>query len=354
MANTSTTITPRVNAWAVKELLKNMQPEMFIQNLGNATVVPQNVGDTINFRRYLDFVPNLTPITEGTNNLPNGPTSGVANNYQDINAENFQVKLLQYGGYTSLTDKLLLTHQDPLFQEAIQLLGTQAGKTIELIGWNVLSAATNAVYTGTATSVATVAKPFTIKDLRRAVNVLENNDAEKISKVVASTPGFGSSAVPRAFYGLIHTDLKFDLLNLNEAAVNNSKSDYFVPYEKYANVANVMQGEIGTAAEIRFLASTLYKPALGAGAVIKDDSVRTTTVGGDKRADVYNMVILGRDAYSTVAIKGAFAARINVSIDQATVADPYNATKTISWKVFYAVLITNPRNIVRIVTASAQ
>ena len=333
--NTYTSLSQRTNVWAVKQLLINMQPYMHIMNLAgqNSVALPENTNSTVSFRRYLDFPVNTTPLVEGTNSF----SGAQAGNYQDMTKEDFSVSMIQYGAFTQLSDKVTLLMEDPVLQQAVERLGIQAGKVVETIGWNTLSACSQVLYTGTATSVLTTDTVFSTGTLRSAVRVLQSNNVEKISKMIGATPGYATNPVADAYYALIHTDQIKDLYANAE----------FFPVEKYPTTGGIAQGEVGKIEQIRFLQSTLYVPALGAGAS------STTVKNTAGKADVYNIVILGKDAFTTVAVKGVYAAKIQVSMDGATTADPYNSSRTISWKLWYAICITNPKNLIRIVTASA-
>lgn len=343
MSNTYASLTPRTNAWAVAELLVNAQPHQHIQNLAGqaAQPVPENKNDTIVFRRYLNLPINITPLTEGT----------TTDNANDLTYEDFTVQLKQYGSFTTISDKALLLHEDPLLAQALQLEGEQAGKVIETIGWNTLSANLNVILTGTAALVTDVVVPFTMSTLRNAVRFLDNNDAPKIKEAVSTSAAFNTTPIAEAYYCLMHPDLKKDLRNLNATNLNGNIND-FIPVEQYGNNSSAISGEVGSVEDIRFLSSTIYKPALGGGGTVATDGTATVRRTGSK-ADVYTMVVLGKNAYSTVAVKGMWSAQIMVSADMATRADPYKSARTISWKMWYAIVITNPRNIISIKTASA-
>lgn len=336
--NTYTSLSQRTNVWAVKKLLVNMQPYMHIQNLAgqNAQPLPENTNSTVSFRRYLDFAVNDTPLTEGT----------TTDNQQDLNKEDFTVSVQQYGAFTTLSDKALLLMEDPVLEQTISRMGIQAGKTVETVGWKVLSTCSNVVFAGGVASASLVNSVFTIDDIRSAVAVLLNNNTEKVADAVDATPKFNTVGLPESYYALIHPNILKDLRKMNASATG--KSDDYIPVEKYSQTAPLLKGEVGKVEDVRFLQSTLYTPTLGGGAA--STSVRNTT----GNADLYNIVIIGKDAYSTVAVKGVYSAEINVSADIATVDNPYKAKRSISWKLWYAIVITNPRNLVRIVTACSK
>lgn len=107
----------------------------------------------------------------------------------------------QYGAWVKLSD--LLVHQgiDPIWSEAYELLGEQAGQTLHTLLINDLAAGTNLQYAGAATSRVTLTAAMTMNgaEIREAVRTLAR----------AKVPRFGDGF----YHGLIHPDGSFDLKN---------------------------------------------------------------------------------------------------------------------------------------------
>lgn len=345
MAQNYSTNAPRTNAYAVAKLLKVYQPLMHISKFAgqNAQMVDKNQTDTIKFRRYLNLPDNVTPLTEGTNSF----SGAEADNYLDQDSEDFTVALIQFGGWTALSDKALWLHEDPLLEVALEKIGEQGARTLERVNWAVLRAATSIVYAN-GTTLAGINSVLTRDSFVAAVEFLESNDAPKISSVLSASVKIGTTPIREAYFGFCNPILRSDFERMNDTSLNSQQ--YYVSAEKYAT-GDQMPGELGQVYGVRLIGSTLYEKRAGAGAVITTEEVATTTVGADDRADVYDVVIVAKDAYTTVALKGMDAVKVMVSGDGATSADPLGTTKTIGWKTFYNIVITNPLNIIRILTA---
>ena len=65
---------------------------------------------------------------------------------QTLNVTKLEATVKQYGGYVALSDLLELTAIDNNIVEASQLLGNQAGKTLDTVSREVLNAGTNVQY----------------------------------------------------------------------------------------------------------------------------------------------------------------------------------------------------------------
>jgi hypothetical protein len=125
-------ISPRTAAYAAKELLKRGLPYLVIEKFGQAKTLPANNSKTIKFRRY-NALPN-TPVA-----LTEGVTPGV---HQQLTYTDITATLSQYGDRVTVTDVIEDTHEDPVLQEAIEILGEQAAQMIEKMRFGVLKAGT--------------------------------------------------------------------------------------------------------------------------------------------------------------------------------------------------------------------
>ena len=105
-------IQPRTAAFAAKELLKRGIPFMILEKFGQSKPLPGNSSKTMKFRRYnaLDATP--TALAEGIT-----PAS------QQLTITDVTATLTQYGSRIQITDVILDTHEDPVLNESITLLG---------------------------------------------------------------------------------------------------------------------------------------------------------------------------------------------------------------------------------------
>lgn len=110
-------------------------PLLVHDQFGQKHPIPKNGGKNIEFRKYSQLPKATTALTEGV--TPDGQAL-------DVSVVNATVK--QYGGWIKMTDMLLLTAIDNNMVQATELIGDQAGRTLDTITREVLNAGTNVQY----------------------------------------------------------------------------------------------------------------------------------------------------------------------------------------------------------------
>ena len=157
----------------------------------------------------------------------------------------------QYGDFVTLTDVVDYESTDPVLMEAGEVLGEQAGDTIDQLTRDVLNAGTSVTYGGDATSTAEVAAGDVVTTtlVNAAVLTLKNNNAKKLKRMVNLSTGYASSPLDAAFVGVVHTNLTATIKAFSG----------FVKIENYASKADIMPGEFGYYNNVRFIETTNAK-----------------------------------------------------------------------------------------------
>lgn len=264
-------------------LIDNAIPKLVHDQFGQKHPIPKNGGKTIEFRKYSPLPKLTTPISEGV--TPDG---------QSLNMTTIEATVAQYGGYITLSDVLLLTAIDNNLVQATKLLGAQAGATLDTITREVLNGGTNVIFSGgkEAREDLDATSLLTVDDVKKAVRLLKNQNAEQIS---------GS------WVGIIHPDIAYDLTN--DPAWKDVKT--------YSDPSDIYEGEIGKIFGVRFVETTEAKVWANAGA------------GG--RA-VYSTLILGDNAYGVTEITGGGLQHIVKQLGSAGTGDPLDQRATAGWK----------------------
>lgn len=312
-------ISPRTAAYAEKELLKRGLPFLVLEKFGQAKTLPEASSKVIKFRRYSALPNTPAALTEGV--TPAGQTLAVT----DITAT-----LSQYGDKVTITDVILDTHEDPVLNEAVNLLGEQAAQMIEKMRFGVLKAGTNVLYGNGATRNA-VNTAITLQLQRRAVRALKRQNARFITSIVRSTPNYGTENVAPGFVALIHPDLEADVRGLSG----------FVPAEKYGSMTP-WENELGKVEDVRYVSSTIFEPWADAGGA---KGTMLSTSGTN--ADVYPVLFVARDAYGIVALKGMFAVTPMVVNPKPSDSDPLAQRGHVGWKAMQTAVILNDAWMVR-------
>ena len=127
-------------------------------------------------------------------------TEGVTPDGQAMSAKTVTATLKQYGGYITLSDMVQLTAADQILTEATRQIASQAGRTLDTITREILSAGTvvqfaagqvssrDALYYTSASDNCNLS----VDAVRRAVRFLEKQDAP------ASTGAMSASSTPTA------------------------------------------------------------------------------------------------------------------------------------------------------------
>ncbi len=275
----------------------------------------------------MPFEINTTALVEGVTPAPNQMQ------YEDVST-----MVDQYGGWVSFTDVIADTHEDPNLQKISMGLGEQAGATKEAIIWDTLIGGTNVIYSGAATSRATVEAPIAEEDLIAAQRFLKANRAKHITKMLKASTNVATEPVAPAFVAFGHSNLEPDFRSLQE----------FVVREKYSNVQLLSDYEIGKFQDIRVILTPQLNPFYGAGSA----NVTGVLSANGTNVDVYPVVIVGQDAFGVVPLRGMDTAKVTIKNPEPTYEDPLAQRGFASWKMWYVAVRLNEEWMVRIEAAA--
>jgi N4-gp56 family major capsid protein len=321
--NTISNIAYPINNYYDKQLLVRAVPSLLHDLWGQVRDIPSNMTNVIKFRRYNSLSVATTPLTEGT--TPSG---------SDLSVTDITAVVKQYGDFITVTDILTLTGLDPILMEAAQVLGEQAGQTLDVITREVLVAGTNVHYSdatipqvNAARSSVTSSDVIAALDIDTAVLTLKSANAMKIKNMVKPDAGYETRPVNACYVGLVHPKIAYTVKGFTG----------FIPVEKYASKADLMPAEIGSYGEVRFVETTQAKVFEGEGA---------------SSIDVYATLIFGANAYGVTKINGLSLENIVKPLGSAGTADPLNQRATSGWKATKTAAILNELFMIRIESAS--
>lgn len=315
MANTTRTQIPaEVNNFYSRALLMRAVSNFVHTKYGQVRDIPRKAGaSVIKFRRYGNLSAATTALTEGV--TPVGSQMSVT----DITAT-----VAQYGDYVTFTDVVDYESQDAVLTEFAEILGDQAGDTLDQLARDVLAAGTTVTYIGQSarTAIATT-DLITATAVRQAVRTLKNNKAKRVTRMINATTGIATEPVSAAYIGICHPSATYDLQD----------ETGWVPVEKYASTMSVMEGEVGKLNDVRF---------------IETPNAKVFTSGGAGSIDVYATLILGAEAYGVSRISGESLRNIVKPLGSAGTADPLEQRGTTGWKATFVAKILNDDFMVRL------
>jgi N4-gp56 family major capsid protein len=308
-------------------LLKRATPNNILGQFGQTRTLPKKKTDTIKFRRYEALSAATTPLSEGV--TPTGST---------LTKTDVSVTLKQFGDYVTITDKIRDTHEDPVLNESLEILGEQAAETYDVLRAAILKAGTNVQY-GNGSARTDVNTVIDATDLKVAVRTLKRQNAKKITSIVKAGPNIATNPIAGGFIAVCHPDLQRDLEGISG----------WIAEHNYASTQGLIEGEIGSVGEIRFVLDTNLSAWADAGDT-KGATISTT--GTD--SDVYPVLIFAKNAYALVPLAGKNAVSTYVNNPKATDSDPLAQRGTVGWKGYHACVILNDNFMVRLEVAATS
>lgn len=260
--------------------------------------------------------------------------------------------LYKRGFFTEYTQESMDFDSD---SELLSHITTEA-----LVGANELTEAelqadliTNATANGTTyfsggTSKVTVDEVVTYTDLMNLSIALDNNKTPKQTKIIS-----GSRMVDtRTINGGRVMYVGSELIPVLRAMVDLHSNPAFVSVEKYADAANIMNGEIGSIDQFRLIVVPEMQFDEGGGASAAD-----VAGNGENGADIYPMLVVGDGAFTTVGFQtDGKSVKFTVNHKKpgkeiASLDDPYGEVGFYSIKWYYGFMALRPERLGIIWTA---
>jgi N4-gp56 family major capsid protein len=390
-------LTPEMKSYYDRALIRFAGPKLVHAQFGQQKPIPAGNGKTIEFRRFSPLPKALTPLTEGV--TPKGNT---------LNVTTVESTVEQYGDYVTMSDMLTLSSVDAVISETQNVLGDQAGRTLDTVIREKVNAGTNVQYANgkadrsllVGGSAKTEENDYlTVAAVKRAVSTLKRNNATPFKD--------------GCYVAIIHPDVANDLTNDPEWKAIKQNVD---PEDWYNGVIGKIHGVVfveSTEAKI-FRAGYLRNPetltkgdpevltvakvdgntitlreelteedvlyingkqiqiqgfnyaitgatAGSAGsatiivaeeldASVTPDAVIYPAGAGAEGRDIYSTLFLGQNAYGVTSITGGGLTTILKQKGSAGTGDPLDQRSTVGWKATQTAEILSPEFMVRVET----
>jgi N4-gp56 family major capsid protein len=313
--NTNTTGTSGLNdASAIfydRVLLEFLKLPLFMLESAEKRKLPAKNGTQIQFLRPKVQSVATTPLTEGT--VGNGLT------YQSTKILSTP---LQYGGFVATSDRLLLEAYDDITKAIMEVLGYQAGQTIDTLILNALEGNMVTQFTGTANSEITTSVACAAVDFRKA--------AAQLRSLAVMPFNDGKSS---AFHAVIHPVTAADLQA-------DSAAGGWLDVNRYMSIPgvheDVLAGEIGKLYGVRF-----------------QESANIPTGTGASSAVTYHNWVMGRQAFGAVDVADTGIQKIVHQPGEAGSQDPLNQIGSIGWKTYFSSPILASDRAIEVIGTSA-
>ena len=250
-----------------------LRSEMLFDAAADVQPVAQSMpGSSVKFTIFSELADAISTLAETTDLTPTTMADSQV-----------EVTLAEYGNTINTTAKLRGTSFLDVDAVAANLIGYNAGSSLDTIVANVLKAATNVIYGGggstTPTSNATV----------QAEDIVEAND---VRIATAQLRGAKAQTFNGMYMGFIHPDVSYDLRRETGAA------SWRDPHN-YVDTAMIYNGEIGAFEAVRFIETPRAPLDLTGGSASTVDLYQTIIMGRQSLAKAHSITD-GNGAYPKV------------------------------------------------------
>lgn len=356
-----------------KDYLRDNANENLVHDqFGQKHPIPAGNGKTIEFRKYSPLPKATKPLAEGV--TPNG---------QELKVSTVSSTVSQYGGWVGIPDMIKLTELDHNMVQATEILGDQAGRTLDTVTREVLNGGTNVMYAPIVTESGTT--PVTA---RSSLTTNAKLSVDLILRAAAKLKNNLAKTIDGSYVAIIHPYVAYDLMRSSE----------WMEAHKYAAPDHLFNGEIGKIGNVRFvetneakiwrgedltaaarnltvktavsaatavtvaqavsneeaaalkgrkvlLGGALYTVegctagAAGSAAITLDRAVTCEAnaviypgEGGQDGVSVYSTLVLGANAYGVTELENGGLEHIIKQLGSAGTADPLNQRASAGWK----------------------
>ena len=272
--NNETTLSSDMKTYYKDYLCDNANENLVHDQFGQKHPIPKGNGKTIEFRKYSPLPKATKPLAEGI--TPDG---------QELKVSTVSSTVSQYGGWVGIPDMLELTTIDTNMVQATEILGDQAGRTLDTVTREVLNGGTNVMYApivkdGASTNVT--ARSSLTGDAKLSVDIILRA-AAKLKNNLAKT-------INGSYVGIIHPFVAYDLM----------RSEEWMDAHKYSAPENLFNGEVGKIGNVRFVESNEAKIFRGNDLTSAARNLTVKSAANDSTSVLVSEVLTEEDAEKLV------------------------------------------------------
>ena len=379
--------------WLKKALIE-ARKEQFFMPLATAINMPKHMGKAVKVYEYVPLLDDRNVNSQGIDaagaTIQNGNLYGsskdigtitsmlptLTENGGRVNRVGFtrlqrEGSIHKFGFFYEFTQEALsFDSDDGLKDHLARELVTGAHKmTEDVLQKDLLAAAATVLFAGVATAdneitgeevalgngVMAPASIVDFKNLTRLDQILTDNRTPKQTKVITGSRLTDTKTLPSGRVMYAGSELMPLLRTMRDAFGQPA----FIAVQHYADAANVLNGEEGAIGPFRLIQVPEMLHWAGAGDVVNQNpGFRSTTVNGVERYDVFPLLVVGDDSFSTIGFQTdgkTVKFDITTKMPGAATADhtdPYGESGFSSIKWYYGILIKRPERLALIKTVA--
>ena len=378
---------------ALKTALVEARKEQFFMPLATAINMPKHMGKTVKVHEYVPLLDDRNVNSQGINaagaTIVNGNLYGsskdigtitsmlpvLSENGGRVNRVGFtrlarEGSIHKMGFFYEFTQESLDFDSDSTLKShlARELINGAHKMTEDVLQKDLLAGAATVLYAGAATTDSTITGEEVVRgavtippsivsfrNLTRLDQIMTDNRTPKQTKVITGSRLTDTKTLPSGRVMYVGSELMPMLREMRDAFGNPA----FIAVQHYADAANVLNGEEGAIGPFRIIQVPEMLHWAGAGAaVVNNPGYRSTTVGGKEHYDVFPMLVVGDDSFSTIGFQtDGKTVKFDITTkmpgnETAGHHDPYGETGFSSIKWYYGILIKRPERLAIIKTVA--
>lgn len=299
-------ISDQVGIKASMKALYQARKNMFLYRIAVEEEIPKGSSTTINFRRWLDLEPAISPIQGSI--TPSGTEMSVL----DI-----QSVVRQYGQWIPIPRHINDVISDPLLKRAIDRLSYNMRLTYETVNFLTLRQGTNQFYANQVNDRDSVVNIPTLGDIRNVVAALQAANVEPVTELIQPAHLEGTRGIEESYFGLAHSYLVPTIRDMPG----------FLPVAAYPDHVEALPLEIGSVENVRFIRFNIAVP--WDSTTHANAPAGIMNVGGKVR--VFPLMIFGKESFGTSRLEGSEFNKILVWNSQVSSNDPLGQRGSCGW-----------------------
>lgn len=377
-----------VTFFYLKKAIITARKEQYFMPLANVTNMPKNFGKSIKVYEYIPLLDDRNINDQGIDaagaTIANGNLYGsskdigtitsklplLSENGGRVNRVGFtriqrEGSIHKFGFFHEFTQESMDFDSDAELMDHLsrELMNGAVQMTEAVLQRDLLLGAGTVLYAGAATSDATITGEVTppaggnpeipaslvsYKNLMRLDQILTDNRTPTSTTIITGSRLIDTKVIGATRVIYVGSELVPLLKGLTDLFGNKA----FIEIQHYADAGTVLNGEVGSIDKWRIIQVPEMLHWAGAGAAVTDNpGFRTTTVAGVERYDVYPMLVVGDDSFTTIGFQtDGKTVKFTVMTkmpgkETADRNDPYGETGFSSIKWYYGILIKRPERL---------
>lgn len=372
--------------WLRKSII-TARKEQYFMPLANVTNMPKHYGKTIKVYEIIPLLDDRNVNDQGIDaagaaivdgNLYgsskdvgsiNGKLPVLTENGGRVNRVGFtriqrEGSLHKFGFFYEFTQESIDFDSDDMIKEHLsrEAMNGATQITEAVLQRDLLAGAGVVLYAGAAVSMATItgevdttpdpdvpASVISYRNLMRLDQILTDNRCPTQTTVITGSLFTDTKVIGATRVMFVGSEVAPILKGMKDLFDEKA----FIAVQHYGDAGTIMNGEIGSIDKFRIIQvpEMLHYAGAGATATAANPGYRTSTVGADEKYDVFPLLVVGEDSFTTIGFqtdgKSAKFTVMTKMPGKETMGhnDPFGETGLTSIKWYYGMLIKRPERI---------